>query len=459
MKRRQTIKSRASLLAIAACAALGVFGASSAAAASTMQVTTDTNQVGQLAAVKIKTALTGSGTAKKQYGATFVMPEALHVSYYYFGDRSNFCDAGSFSTVSGGLNSVQAFSNANCPTAAKIGTATLGNRTGTIYAVSASPLPAIGVYFDQGGAAFGRRLNTSWTDGNMTASIMGLPNASTDGLELNFNNPGRANGLSPKVFEWTEPGTSACVKNPQVTGKTYHWPSIVWPWSTYSTTPATPATLTLNGCDFAFEIGQDATAAGAEVAPWLGTGIYNGATQYGQTFDLPASLWLNHPAWGGPTCSPTSFSIISTGLTPTAGGFTPVDCPAGSVVGTAGIGNQGGKIYLVSSSPIPQFGVYFDTNVAAPYGRRLNIDWGVEGYGRPQLRIFGLQGPAGNGLELNFNPPAAGQEKMFNLAPSGSAECANDHGRSTVYTYPTSGTAATSSGVLTSRGPLYITGC
>lgn len=455
--------ARSTLLTIAALTAFAAAGAGSASAAASMQVTTDTHEVGTLAAVNVKTAISGSGTATRQYGARFSMSSALHLDFYYFGSNSQLCGAGSFSTVNGGLSNVQGFNNASCPDTAKIGTAKLGSMTGTIYAVSASPLPGIGVYFDSGTSQpFGRRLTTSFDeDGGMTALIMGLPNTSTDGLELNFSNPDRAGGLSPKVFEWTEPGTTSCVSNPEVTGTVYTWPWIVWPpFTTYSTTSATADALTLDGCDYSFFTGQDTTQAGDEVGLTTSTGIYGaGAKQYGQTFDLPASIWNNFPGWSVASCSPSSFSTLSTGLFPVAGGFTPTGCQAESVVGTAKLGGQTGSIYIVDSSPMKQYGVYFDHGVAAPYGRRLSLDWGAQGFGRPQLRIFGLDGAANAGLELDFTPPASGQPKIFNLAPAGAEECATDYAKSTIYTYPASGTAATSSGVVTAHYPVYVSGC
>lgn len=461
----RTIRKRAvrsSLLTIAAIAAFAAIGAGSASAATALQVTTDTNQARQQTSLSVTTALTGSGTARKQYGAKINLPGALNLEMYYFGAYAQMCDAGSYSTVSTGLGNVQAFSNANCPATAKIGTATLGSTSGSIYAVDSSPLPTIAVYFDTGLAnPYGRKIINTWdANGALSMDIKGLPNTSTSGLTLNFYNPGRAGGLSSKVFTWTEPGDTACIKHPVVTGSSYHWPSIVFPWSTYSTTPASNATLTLNGCDFDFLTGQDTTQAGDEVALSTFAGLFaTGDKQYGQTFDLPESLWNNFPAWGGPVCSPSSFSVISTGYTPTAGGFTPTSCASGSIVGSATLGSQSGSIYLVSASPIPQFGVYFNSGVTTPYGRRLNIDWGPSGSGRPQLRIFGLNGAANAGLQLDFTPPVSGQPKMWHLAPSGSAECATDYAKSTIYTYPASGTVATANGPLTARNPIQVTGC
>lgn len=455
-------KLRSTLLAVAAFAALASVGAGSASAASTLQVTTDTNQVRTLTTLQVTTALSGTGTAKKQYGAKINLPAAIQLQYYYFSSGSNMCAANSFSTVSTSLGSVQAFSNANCPSAAKIGTATLGAASGSIYTVNTSPLPSIGVYFDTGTSSpYGRKLTTTWDangSGAMSMTILGLPNSSSNGLTLNFSNPGRANGLSSKVFEWTEPGATGCVSNPQVTGQTYHWPLFVLPGSTYSTTTSTPATLTLNGCDFDFLTGQSSTQAGSQTDLTTIAGVFaSGARQYGQTIDLPSSIWLNYPGWSGPVCPASSFSTLSTGLTPVAGGFSATNCPSGSVVGSATLGGQSGSIYLVDSSPIDQFGVWFDQGVTTPYGRRLSIDWGESGSGRPQLRIFGLDGAANAALRLDFT--GANGEKLFDLAPSGAAECTTDYAKSTIYTYPASGTAATANGPLTARNPVYVFGC
>ncbi|MFT4049662.1 MAG: hypothetical protein QM648_07460 [Solirubrobacterales bacterium] len=454
---------RSFMLALTICAAVAAIGAGSASAAANLQVTTDSNQSGSLTSVKIKTALTGSGTDLKQYGASFKLPPALNLRYYYFGDTSTMCPAGNFSVVNGGLTNVAAFTNAGCPAAAKIGTASLGSLTGSIYAVNASPLPAVGVYFDGGTSSpFGRKLNTSWAeDGSMTASIMGLPNSSSTGLELNFSNPGRAGGLSDKVFTWVEAGDPACVASSQVTGSVYNWPLVVLgTLFGYSTTTATPATLSLSGCDFGFITSQDTRTPGAQLGLSLFTGVYApGTRQYGAAFDLPVNIWVNYSGYGGPNCSPASFSALSTGITPAVQAFTPTDCASGSIVGTASLGSQSGKIYLVGSSPLPQFGVWFDSGVAAPYGRRLSLDWGPEGYGRPQMRVFGLDGAANAGLNLSFTPPVAGQSKVFRLAPAGDEQCVTDYAKSTIYTYPTSGTKAVANGPVTARGPLQEIGC
>jgi hypothetical protein len=343
-----------------------------------------------------------------------------------------------------------------------IGTAQLGSATGKIYAVSGSPLTRIGVYFDSGIAnPFGRELLTTWANGAVTFQIMGLPNTSTSGLTLTFNNPNRGAGLASKVFSWVEPGDSGCIKNPQATGSVFNWPLIVIPGLTsYSTTTASPATLTLNGCDFDFlSLATPASHPYDNAPVFTQAAIYGGAKQYGQLIDFPANLWWSFPPLSYP-CAASSYSSISTGYTPAAQAFTPTGCVAGSVVGTATLGAQSGKIYVVSASPLPAFGIYFDQGVTTPYGRRLSVDFPSDENSVSHARfiVMGLQGAANAGLKLDWTPPA-GQSHLWYLAPGGTGGCGTAYATSKIYTYPTSGTVATPTALLTARNPIIETGC
>lgn len=453
--------TRSTLLAIAALAAFAAIGAGTASAAATLQVTTENNTVRAKTNVTLTTALSGTGTAKKQYGAAISLPASLVLNMGAFGTSWDMCPSPSLSNTTTSLGTVQAFDKSSCPDTAKIGTVTLGSSSGSIYAVSTTPLPSVAVYFDSGVTPYGRGITSTWaSNGALTLTIKGLPNTSTSGLSLNFGNPARTGGLPTKVFSWGEPGGADCTLHPTATASVYNWPLIVLPGSTYSTTTATPATLTLNGCDWDFYATTTTTVAGSDTSLRIGAGLYQtGAKQYGQTFDLPSNLWMNSSALGGPQCDASSFANITTGYTPYAQSFTPVNCPTGSIVGTASLGAQTGKIYLVNSSPLPQFGVYFNSGVTPAYGRRLSLDYGALGYGRPQMRIFGLNGAALAPLKLDFTPPITTQTKIWRLAPSGSADCGTQDAFSNLYIYPASGTAATNIGPLTARTAISESGC
>lgn len=464
MRQIRKTKLRSVLVATAAIAALATVGAGSASAAATLHVTTDNNNVGELTSVSIQTALTGSGTAKRQYGANITIPAALRLSYYYFGGQGDMCPGGSYSTTSTGLGNVQAFSKANCPARAKIGTVQLGNASGSIYAVNSTPIPTAAVYFDSGvSTPYGRRINATYdSNSNMTLSIAGLANASTSGLTLNFSNPGRDAGLSPKVWEWVEPGDTGCVASSQATATVLTWPSFVIPGlSKPGSTTATPATINLTGCEYAFYLMQNTNVVSENLELRTMAMNFTNESLYGQVIDLPSSVWLNFPAWGGPRCPANSFSAISTGITPAATGFNAANCPAGSAVGTVQLGAQTGKIYMVSASPMNQFALWFDQGVTTPYGVRLNITWPseTEGVHTTRLWTYGLKGGPGDDLTLDFDPPAPGQSSIFDLAPTGTVECATAYATSRYFTYPTSGTAAGVRGPFTSRSPLVVTGC
>lgn len=466
MNTRSSSRSiRSAFLLLAAFAAIATVGAGSASAAATLSVTTDTNQVRQDAAVTITTALSGSGTATKQYGAKIALPAALPLSYYNTdaGTGARCTSAGAFSSGSTSLGSVVTFNNANCPSTSVIGTAQIGSLSGKIYAVSTSPLTRLGVYFDQGTSSpFGREISTTWNNGAVTLGIVGLPNTSTSGLTLTFSNPNRGSGLATKVFTWVEPGDSGCMANPQATAQVFNWPLFVFPgFSTYSTTTATPANLTLTGCEYDFYSLANGASQPYDDAPvFTQAKLFTpGDRQYGQVIDFPSNLWWSYPAISN-TCSSSSYSTVSTGYTPATQAFTPVGCSAASVVGTATLGSQSGKIYVVSASPVPAFGVYFDQGVTTPYGRRLSVDFPTDSnyVSHARFIIMGLQGAANAGLKLNWTPPA-GNEYVWYLAPGGTAECGTAYATSKIYTYPASGTAATATATLTARNPIVETGC
>lgn len=462
---RNTYKSssRRFILVLGACLTLFAIGASAANAASTLQVNTDNNQARSKTAVEIKTVLSGSGSSMKQYGALINLPSSLRLDYYNLGPMSNLCSGASISNTTSPLGSVRAFTPVGCSEGAKVGTAAIGSLSGPIYAVRTTPVPTFAAYFDQGTSSpFGRAIDLDWeSDGAVSLSISGLPNVSTSGLTLNFNNPSRPGGLETKIFDWAEPGTSQCVSSTQATAVTFHWPALIWPpFTTAYSTTAAPANLALNGCDYDFVTAQTGNQADGGVILDTFAGIFaTGARQYGQEIELPLNIWNNWVGMSGPKCSGASTATISTGLTPEAKSFDKSTCPAGSIVGSATLGGQSGDIYLIRKAPIVGFGIWFDQGVTTPYGRYLELSWtapDAQGNQHPLLKVFGLDGAVNAGLNLHI---AGGTDTIFSLAPPGVDTCADGFANSKLFTYPVSGGSATQIGPLTAPDPIEVEGC
>lgn len=193
------------------------------------KITTSNKVQGQKTAVELKTTLTGTGNDAKQYGASFHLPGNIHFAFDAYGNSSTqMCSPTSFSAnPTGMIPGTRAFTPVNCPAEAKIGTATLGGATGTIYLVSQSPTPFHAVYFDQGiSTPYGRQISPTWdSNGKMTLTVMGLANTTSTGLTLNYTNPARPN-LPGNVFENAMTGDAMC--GPAGVGTTadiYTWPA------------------------------------------------------------------------------------------------------------------------------------------------------------------------------------------------------------------------------------------
>lgn len=208
----------------------------------------------------------------------------------------------------------------------------------------------------------------------------------------------------------------------------------------------------------------DTQSAGKRVALTLTTnltGSGNQTHQYGAKFQLSAglALWWDSETLGTTTqrCPGSSFSSLNTGITPGAMAFSKTSCPAASRVGTATLGGASGGIYVVGTTPVPSFGVYFDTGVTTPYGRKVALNYVGS---VPSLEIYGLENTSSTGLSLNFNNPSRPglTPKIWTLAESMSSGCTpTSQISATSYTYPDSGTAATTT--FLSSVPLNIVGC
>lgn len=456
-----SVVRRTSLAVVFAVCALAL-SAQAAGAAATLNASTDSTAAGDdTVALTINTALSGFGKAKKQYGAKVVIPPQLNVQAPAFGSSAQRCPVGSFSTLNTGITPpATAFNKASCPATAKIGTATLGAASGGIYLVNSSPLPQMGVYFDTGvGTAYGRKL--SYAIGGSNESILqitGLPNQSTNGLTLVFDNAARPT-LPTKSWGFVPADDPACDTTQQATGNVWTWPTI----GTSATVVGMAGDdLPVVGCGIGFVASTDTTTAGDDTValtlqtPLAGTG--NNLLQYGASFIVPSQLNVQAPALGsmGQRCSPGSFSSLSTGITPNATAFSNAGCPAEAKVGTATLGGASGSIYLVNISPLPQFGVYFDTGVVTAFGRKLSFSIG--GQNESTMTIMGLPDDATGGLSLMFDNPARPTlaTKIWGFVGNGDPACLSTDANGDTYTYPNAGTAAD---VTQLTDDLPITGC
>lgn len=434
------------LFALAVC--LGVV-VDSADAAATLNVTANPKKAGGATALTINTALSGTGNAKKQYGARINLPGTFRVSSFpAYGGSGDRCPAGSYSALNTGLTPpATAFSDASCPASAKIGTATLGTASGSIYVVESSPLPELGVYFQTGVTTpYGRKLSVTYNGAAPTLQIAGLLKTSTNGLTLTFDNPSRPNGLPTKFWGFVSGMDGECLPTSTVTGNVWTWP---YSGSTATSVSMSPKTVSITGCGMSFQALTSSLAAGSETSltlktPLTGTG--NDTKQYGARFDLPGLLRIKFPAYGDSSqqCAANSFSSVSTGFTPIAFAFSNSSCPPEAKVGTATLGSMSGSIYFVNASPLPQFGVYFDQGVATPFGRKLNTTYTDSA---PTLMIMGLPNASTSGLQLVFDNPTRPTlpGKIWEIAGPGYPECLNSLAYGTVYSFPASGTATVDS--------------
>lgn len=435
------------------------FATQQAGAAATLNVTTDASTAGSNTSLTVNTALSGYGNAKKQYGASVTLPAALRVGFPAYGNSAQQCPADAYSALNTGITpGAQAFSDTGCPAEARIGTATLGSASGGIYWVGVGPLPQLGVYFDTGvTTAYGRRLDINYSGSVPTIVINGLPKTSTNGLTLDFNNPWRPN-LPTKIWNWATGNYPECTPTPTFSGTVRTWPNS----GTVATNVAmSPKTLTLRGCGIGFTATTDTNVAGASTALTLKTTLAGTGADtklYGQRVTLPPSLRISYPAYGSSAqqCSAGAFTSISTGYTPGTQAFSNASCPPEAKVGTVKLGSATGSIYWVGVSPIPAFGVYFDSGVATPYGRRMNHDYSGS---TPSLQIAGLPNSSSTGLELTFNNPSRPtlNPKIWQFATAGDPDCASAYASEIAFLFPASGTAATQISGLNSY--VNVTGC
>lgn len=436
------------------------FSAQNAGAAATLNVSTDASVVGSSTSLTLNTALSGSGNAKKQYGATLTIPGALRVSYPAYGNAAQQCPVSSYSALNTGITPLaQAFDNTNCPAEARVGTATLGAASGGIYWVSTSPLPQLGVYFDTGvSSSYGRRLSVSYNGSSPTLMVNGLPKTSTNGLTLSFDNPSRPT-LPTKIWEWIGAADPECTPTPTFSGSVRTWPN----FGTVATNVSMASkALALRGCGISFTATTDANQAGASTGLTLNTTLAGTGADtmlYSQRVTLPPSLRVSYPAYGSSAqqCPAASLTNIDTGYTPITQAFNASLCPPEAKVGTATLGSATGSIYIVTTSPLPSFGVYFDGGVATPYGRRMYHTY--NGDSAPILQLSGLPNTSSNGLELKFDNPSRPtlNPKIWEFATSNDPDCASANASMVAYLFPSSGTIATQIPGFTSY--INVNGC
>jgi hypothetical protein len=428
-------------------AMLALLAFASSAGATNLNVSTDSHAAGELTSLTLNTTLTGTGGATHQYGADFRLPASIAPEWYVFGTAAQRCPGGSFSAASTGITpAATAFSKSACPATAKVGTATLGGASGSIYIVNSTPLPSFGVYFDTGVAVpYGRKLDVQFNGTSAaTLSILGLQDVSTTGLTLNFLNTSRPT-LSPRIWKFIEPDSSDCQPTSQASATVYSWPSFT---TAAEVTYLSSVNLTETGCGIGLTVETDTPAADTDTrvkvsTPLTGTG--NDTKQYGASITLPASLHVEFSRFGtaAQQCSGGSFTALTTGFTPTARAFNKSACPAAAKIGTVTLGGMSGGIYTVRTTPLPSFGVYFDTGVTTPFGREVKLNYSGS---TPTLILTGLPNASTSGLVLDFYNAARTSglaTKIFRFAEAGSTDCSATDAFGTVYTFPASGTVAT----------------
>lgn len=445
--RRLAAAARPRTVVVSAIALMGLVIPQAASAAGVFSVTTSSHQAAAETAVTIKLPLLPSGTQLRHYGAQVTLPGALRIQFPAYGTDTQQCPSQARVRTNAPVTPVAwNFDPSGCPATAKIGTATLGAATGTIYMVSDSPLPQMGVYFDQGTPVpFGRRLDVTYNGTSAaTLRITGLPNRPSTGLVLDFDAPDRPT-LTPRIWAFTPAGTSECVPAPQATGTAW-----VWPGSGLTTVPVTltPATLSLLGCDIGFQASAPPNQAGASAALTLKATVANanaGTRLYGARFLVPRSLVASYASFGSTSqrCAGSAVGSLSTGYTPGTRSFDVTQCPWSAVIGTAQLGDQSGLLYLINTTPWPSIGVQFTDGVDVPYSR--TIGWDFDSTGASILSVAGLQGAPGDSLTLTFDNPdrADGLPNVWQYVEASDPYCASGDAHATIYTYPASGTVAT----------------
>lgn len=450
---KTSMRSRiaAALAVICAVVGIAVFSGSASAAA-TMQASTGTTTAGAVTSLDVKTKLTGSGNALRQYGAKILLPGALWINFPAAGSPSQMCPPTAYTDVFTLMNpGTTGFDASQCPQTAKLGTVSLGSASGGLYIVDTSPMPQFGIYFEQGIFSYGRKVGVNWNSGSTLLTVTGLQNTSSDGLRMVFNNPNRAGGLPANFWRLAPAGTEDCVASPQVTGS-------VWNYATFSLnateTTAAPGSLTMTGCENTFSASTSTNVAGSNTALTITAGVRASQRLYGASFKIPGNVSIFTSGWGPSSgyCPFESISSTSGPVTPNWPALDLAACPNGTRIGTAKLGGASGGIYVVEHSPLPELAVYFDQGVATPYGRSITVDWGAEGYGETNLRVFGLQGAAGEGLTLKFDNPA---RQLWRMDQS---ECYAQNAEAALRTYPASGSGA-SVAQPTLYSNLTITGC
>jgi hypothetical protein len=455
-------KLRSALLATAAIAALASIGAGSASASATLNVTTDSNVANTPTSLTINTALSGILNDKKQYGAVLNLPAGIGIPAAAYGGTGDRCSGSAVAAISGGLTPVaRSFDPSTCPANSIVGTATLGSSSGTIYMVNTTPMPSFGVYFDTGvSTPYGRHITVDYSGSAPILRVFGLQNTSTNGLTLTFNNPSR--GFSPKVWSWTESGSSTCSPTNTFSGTAYTYPYL---GSTATSVSMANKTVNIRGCGLGYKLTTGNKVQGQKTPVTITTtltGTGNDAKLYGAFFHLPGDIHFAFDAYGDSTtqmCSGSSFSANPTGMLPGTRAFTPVNCPAAAKIGTATLGSATGTIYLVSQSPMPFQAVYFDQGIATPFGRQISPTW--DSAGAMTLMLMGLPNTASTGLTLNYtNPSRPGLPgNVFENAMTGDSFCSNAGANSSadIYTWPASGTTADSNSGFYAYN--YLTGC
>lgn len=438
------------LIAVAAmCVLLAATFASETRAAAELHATTDTVAAGAPTELNLYTELTGSTNETRQYGAVLTIPATMRIETAAYGGPTDMCPANAFSFVfTGAFPPAMAFNPTGCPAKAKIGTASLGSATGSIYFVDASPLPHMGVYFDSGvSTPYGRKIEMTFPgDGETRLQVNGLEKISTSGLTLNFNNPSRPS-LSPKIWRFVSGSDGACEPQSYFYGAALIWPTLpaIWasPVSVYDE-------LNMAGCGSSFSAVAGTPTAGSSTTLKVNVNL-DGDGQDTHMFGTQSTL---SPALTMPysvstlgtysqMCPSSSYEYAEEEFPVGyyAETFDNAECPEASIVGTAKLGSMTGTIHVVDVSPVPDFGVYFDDGVDEPFGVKLRLSYLSSGH--PVLTVAGLPDASTDGLELDFNNPSRADglpATIWKFHGSSHNNCASAHSKNTLTNWLSSGT-------------------
>lgn len=424
-RRLRALALTASLLLVSAFALTANAGASPS-----LNIATDVNAAGEYTTLTLNTALSGSGNSTRQYGAGVTVPAGVWLEWSRLGTSAQRCPGSSFSSVSTGYSPpATAFSNANCPSTARVGTATLGSTSGGIYVVNGSPLPQFGLYFDTGvSEPYGRRLSLSYSGSSAVMSVQGLASASTTGLTLDFNNPSRPT-LPAKIWMFASAGAEECTPEQQATGAVMTYPAS---GTVVDFAATSPATLSVTGCGVYFSLEADTDQADSVVGLSASTHLFgtgDDLRQYGVIFKVPRNVTPDGSTYGAANQRCPGGSITSGAV------FDNTNCPPESVIGTAELGDATGKLYVVNSSPYPRIGLYFDSGVT-PYGKAMSWSWDSEG--AASLMVTGLHDDSTEGLKLVFNNPSRPSlpRSIWRSVEASHQDCESTDGTAKVYNYP-----------------------